>query len=73
MGREKPRPVISFEDRHRAEGIDGAKRVAHLLFFPEIDLNGLDLVMQIFFGNEHAHEARAGGGGAIIELHGEMS
>jgi len=73
MGCQEMSPVIGFENRNRAERIDRPESCAHLLFLPEIDLDGLDLLAQAFFGDEHAHETRAGCGGAIIELHGDKS
>ena len=73
MGCQETGSVIGFENRNRAERIDRPERCAHLLFLPEIDLDGLDLLAQAFLGDEHAHEARAGGGGAVIELHGGKS
>ena len=61
------------ENLNRAERIDRPERRTHLLFFPEIDLDGLDLLAKAFLGDEHAHETRAGRCGAIIELHGDKS
>jgi hypothetical protein len=72
-GSGEARAVIGLEHRHRAIGIDFAEGITQLLGLAQIDLDGLDLVGQPLFGDEHPHLPRAWCCGAIVEFHGAVS